>query len=86
MPNFSGIWTVTQQMQARGASTWPATPGAPTIGTATAGSNLCASVTFSAPACTGLILLGYYWLSRCFNTGVFYCDRRVFAVGSYRID
>lgn len=53
MPNFSGIWTVTQQMQAKGASTWPATPGAPTIGTATAGSSLCASVTFCAPACTG---------------------------------
>lgn len=52
MPNFSGIWTVTQQMQARGASTWPATPGAPTIGTATAG-NTQASVTFTAPACTG---------------------------------
>ena len=53
MPNFSGIWTVTQQMQARGASIWPATPGAPTIGTATAGNSLCASVTFTAPACTG---------------------------------
>ena len=52
MPNFSGIWTVTQQMQAKGASTWPATPGAPTIGTATAG-NAQASVTFTAPACTG---------------------------------
>lgn len=53
MPNFSGIWTVTQQMQAKGASTWPATPGAPTIGTATAGNSLCASVTFTAPGCTG---------------------------------
>jgi hypothetical protein len=53
MPNFSGIWTVTQQMQARGASTWPATPGAPTIGTATAGTNNCAAVEFSAPACAG---------------------------------
>lgn len=53
MPNFSGIWTLTQQMQAKGASTWPATPGAPTIGTATAGIALCASVTFTAPACTG---------------------------------
>jgi len=52
MPNFSGIWTVTQQMQAKGASTWPAPPGAPTIGTATAG-NAQASVTFTAPACTG---------------------------------
>ena len=40
-------------MQAKGASTWPATPGAPTIGTATAGSTLCASVTFTAPSCTG---------------------------------
>ena len=53
MPNFSGIWTVTQQMQAKGASTWPATPGAPTIGTATAGTNNCGSVTFTAPACAG---------------------------------
>ena len=53
MPNFSGIWTVTQQMQAKGASTWPTPPGAPTIGTATAGTNACASVTFSAPSCTG---------------------------------
>ena len=53
MPNFSGFWTVTQQMQARGASTWPAPPGAPTIGTATSGGALCASVTFTAPACTG---------------------------------
>ena len=54
MPNFSGIWTVTQQMQAKGASTWPATPGAPTIGTATisAGSTT-ASVPFTAPACAG---------------------------------
>lgn len=40
-------------MQAKGASTWPATPGAPTIGTATAGIANCASVTFTAPTCTG---------------------------------
>jgi len=53
MPNFTGLWTITQQMQARGASTWPAPPGAPTIGTATAGGSLCASVTFTAPACAG---------------------------------
>lgn len=75
MPNFSGIWTVTQQMQAKGASTWPATPGAPTIGTATAGSALCASVTFTAPACTGYPsggITGYRVVSTpgCFsNTG-----------------
>ena len=74
MPNFSGIWTVTQQMQAKGASTWPAAPGAPTIGTATAGVSSCASVTFSAPACTGYPagVTGYRVISTpgCFsNTG-----------------
>jgi len=74
MPNFSGIWTVTQQMQAKGASTWPATPGAPTIGTATAGGSNCASVTFSAPACAGYpaSITGYRVISTpgCFsNTG-----------------
>jgi hypothetical protein len=74
MPNFSGIWTVTQQMQAKGASTWPATPGAPTIGTATAGNALCASVAFTAPACAGYpaTITGYRVVSTpgCFsNTG-----------------
>ena len=53
MPNFSGIWTVTQQMQAKGASTWPALPGAPTIGTATVASGTSASVAFTAPASAG---------------------------------
>jgi len=48
-----GIWTLTQQMQAKGASTWPTVPGAPTIGTATAGTANCASVTFTAPGCAG---------------------------------
>lgn len=52
MPNFSGIWSRTQQMQAKGASTWPAFPGAPTIGTATASSSK-ACVVFTAPSCTG---------------------------------
>lgn len=56
MPNqwkqFSGAWTPTQQLQARGANTWPAVPGAPTIGTATAG-NTEATVPFTAPADTG---------------------------------
>lgn len=74
MPNFSGIWTVTQQMQAKGASTWPAVPGAPTIGTATAGTSNCASVTFTAPGCTGYPadVTGYRVISTpgCFsNTG-----------------
>jgi alpha-tubulin suppressor-like RCC1 family protein len=49
---FSGAWTPTQQLQARGANTWPAVPGAPTIGTATAG-NAEATVPFTAPADTG---------------------------------
>lgn len=53
MPNFSGIWSATQQFQARGQNIWPKPPGAPTIGTATAGNSLCASVTFTAPSCTG---------------------------------
>lgn len=52
MPNFSGLWTSRQQLQAKGANTWPAVPGAPTIGTATAG-NATASVTFTAPSDTG---------------------------------
>ena len=52
MPNFSGLWTSRQQLQAVGVGIWPATPGAPTIGTATAG-NASASVTFTAPAYTG---------------------------------
>ena len=48
MPNFSGIWTVTQQMQAKGQSIWPAIPGAPTIGTATATGSTTATVAFTA--------------------------------------
>lgn len=71
MPNLSGIWTVTQQMQAKGASTWPQVPGAPTIGTATAGIALCASVTFCAPACSGFptTITGYQAISTpgCFT-------------------
>jgi len=40
-------------MQAKGASTWPALPGAPTIGTATSPTATTASVPFTAPACAG---------------------------------
>jgi len=54
MPNFSGIWSSSQQFQARGQNIWPKTPGAPTIGTATAGNSLCASVAFTAPTCAGV--------------------------------
>jgi len=52
MPNFSGLWTASQQYQAKGASTWPTFPGAPTIGTATV-SGTTASVTFTAPSSSG---------------------------------
>jgi hypothetical protein len=52
MPNFNGLWTSRQQMQARGGNTWPAVPGAPTSPVATAG-NASASVAFTAPAYTG---------------------------------
>jgi len=66
-----GIWTLEQQFQSVGASVWPRSPGAPTIGTATAG-NASASVTFSAPTCVGTGSLTYSVKSTpgCFtNTG-----------------
>lgn len=50
---YSGSWTLSQQMQARGSDEWPAVPGAPTSVTATAG-NLSASVAFTAPANLGV--------------------------------
>ena len=54
MPNFSGIWTVTQQMQAKGQSLWPPfVPGAPTIGTATATGSSTATVSYTAPTSDG---------------------------------
>jgi Protein of unknown function (DUF1566) len=49
----TGIWTLEQQMQAIAASNWPATPGAPTIGTATAVTSTTASVAFTAPSDLG---------------------------------
>jgi alpha-tubulin suppressor-like RCC1 family protein len=49
---FSGQWTVTQAAQAKGAGTWPRLPGAPTIGTATAGVGEV-SVAFTPPASSG---------------------------------
>jgi hypothetical protein len=52
MPNFSGLWTPRQQLQAIAENLWPARPGAPTIGTATAG-DASASITFTAPAFAG---------------------------------
>jgi hypothetical protein len=52
MPNYSGIWTEQAVMQAVGAGNWPGNPGAPTIGTATAGV-FSASVAFTAPTTNG---------------------------------
>jgi hypothetical protein len=60
MPNFSGIWTVTQQMQAKGQSIWPAKPNAPTIGTATATGSTTATVAFTAPANDGYSTITSY--------------------------
>ena len=48
----TGIWTEQSMFQAVGAGTWPGVPGAPTIGTATAG-DASASVTFTAPVNNG---------------------------------
>lgn len=52
-PNKYGISTTTQQLQAIAKGVWPADVGVPTIGTATAGNNACASVTFTAPSKIG---------------------------------
>ena len=53
-----GIWTLDQAQQYTKQGIWPRSPGAPTIGTATAGSS-SASVTFSAPSCVGTGSLTY---------------------------
>jgi len=54
MPSYSGVWTLSQQFQGRGQGVWPELPGAPTIGTATAGASNTASITFTAPAFMGV--------------------------------
>jgi hypothetical protein len=53
MPSYSGVFTLQAQMQAIAAGNWTSPPGAPTIGTATAG-DASASVTFTAPANPGI--------------------------------
>jgi hypothetical protein len=47
-----GVWTLDQAANYRKQGIWPATPGAPTIGTATAGVN-AATVTYTAPSNLG---------------------------------
>ena len=61
MPNYSGVWTLSQQFQGRGQGLWPTPPGAPTIGTATRGGVGIANVAFTAPACAGIpaVITGY---------------------------
>ena len=54
MPNYSGIWSRSQQFQGRRQGLWPAGPGAPTIGTVTVASATSVSVPFTAPACAGV--------------------------------
>lgn len=48
-----GIWSTTQLAQAVAAGTWPRSPGAPTIGTATTSTPTTASVPFTAPSDLG---------------------------------
>lgn len=55
----TGIWSSHEYMQSAAAGTWPRIPAAPTIGTATAGGNLCASVAFTAPTDVGFGTLTY---------------------------
>jgi len=67
-----GIWTLQQAANYTKQGIWPRSPSAPTIGTATAGSSGCASITFSAPSCVGTGALSYKLVSTpgCFqNTG-----------------
>ena len=53
--NAKGIWSLSEVHTARKDNIWPKLPGAPTIGTATAGTlgNASANITFTAPADTG---------------------------------
>lgn len=52
MPNFAGKWTLAEQMQAKGASTWTSIQ-APTIGDAVSASATSASVRFTPSSCAG---------------------------------
>jgi hypothetical protein len=56
MPNFSGIWTVTQQMQAKGQSIWPDPPPT-TIGQAYGGGYYAGQIGVSSVA-THYIIVG----------------------------
>jgi hypothetical protein len=53
MPNFQGVWSLSEQYQAIGSQNWPMAPGAPTGVSASAG-NTQATVSFTAPSFTGV--------------------------------
>ena len=55
MPNYSGIWTVTQQMQAKGQSLWPEAPPS-TIGQAFGGGFYAGQIGVSSVATHYLIV------------------------------
>ena len=55
MPNFSGIWTVTQQMQAKGQSIWPSQPP-PAIGSAYEGGFYAGQIGVSGVATHNLVI------------------------------
>jgi len=57
----SGIWTAEQALQYTKAGTWPRSPSAPTIGTATAGAagSGAATVSFTAPSDLGTGTISY---------------------------
>jgi len=54
MPNFSGMWTVTQQMQAKGQSIWPPLP--PAIGAAYEGGFFAGQIGVSGVATHNLVV------------------------------
>lgn len=53
MPNFQGVWSLSEQYQAIGSQNWPMAPGAPTGVSATAGDTQ-ATVSFTAPTFLGV--------------------------------
>jgi len=68
----SGSWSEQQTLQGVYSGNWPRSPGTPTIGTATAGTSGCASITFTSPTCVGAGTLTYKLVSTpgCYqNTG-----------------
>ena len=51
---YSGAWSLSTIVQARAGGLWPATPGAPTIGTASQASSTSVSVAFTPPTSLGV--------------------------------